>query len=172
MNKDLTQRTRVKIPMQVLGNALKSQTELKLLYIFILHYFTMLFTQEILSSALSRILQFLFCFPGHLLCKCIFEMELSNDQWVQEQRDHSYHHRSIIGYMCMGQTALANVSRMCDPGRSSVNRRKHLQQFCLKSQINYITNRNELKRDLGTMCFLFTCLKYLGEKIKYLIIIF
>lgn len=115
-----------------------------------------------------------FCVVFLAICyvSVFFEMEFSNDQWVQEQRDHSYHHKSVIGYMCMGQTALANVSRMCDPGRSSVNRRKHLQQFCLKSQINYITNRNELKRDLGTMCFLFTCLKYLGEKIKYLIIIF
>ena len=63
-----------------------------------------------------------------------------------------------------GQTASANVSRKCDTGWSSVNRRKHLQQFCQKSQINFITNRTELKRDLGTMCLLFTCLKYLEEK--------
>lgn len=124
------------------------------------------------SSLLSKFFLQLFlaycCFCFVFLATCFvsvfFEVALSNDQWVQEQRDHSHHHKLIIGYMCMGQTALANVSRKRDPGRSSVNRRKHLQQFCQKSQINSITNRNELKRDLGTMCFLFTCLKYLGEK--------
>lgn len=52
----------------------------------------------------------------------------------------------------------------CDPGRSLVNRRKHLEQFFQKSQINFIANKPELKRDLGTVYLLFTCLKYLGEK--------
>lgn len=116
------------------------------------------------SSSLCLKFLFLFCSSGHLVCDCIFEGEFSNDQWVQEWRDHSPQHKLIIGYICPGQTALANVNRKCDPGRSLVNRRKHLQQFCQKSQINFISNRPELKRDLGTVCLLFACLKYLGEK--------
>lgn len=124
------------------------------------------------SSSLCLKFLFLFCSFGHLVCDCIFEGEFSNDQWVQEERDHSPQHKLIIGYTCPGQTAWANANRKRDPGRSLVNRRKHLQQFCQKSQINFIANEPELKRDLGTVCLLFTRLKYLGEKIKYLIIIF
>lgn len=149
----------MKISVQALGNTLKSQTELKLLDIFFLRYFI---------TQLAKFLHLFvsnFCFCSvplaHLVCDCIFEVEFSNDQWAQESRGHSPQHKLIIGYICPRQTALANVNRKCDPGRSLVNRRK---QFCQKSQINFISNRPELKRDLGTACLLFTCLKYLGEK--------
>lgn len=163
----------MKISVQALGDNLKSHTQLKLLDMFFLHYFT------IFCSQLSFFIFFVSSFWFWSVPLAIWDVTAflkANSQMISGCKIReiipSPQHELIIGYICPGQTASANVNRKCDPGRSLVNRRKHLQQFCQKSQINFMANKPELKRDLGTVCLLFTCLKYLGEKIKYLIIIF